>query len=199
VVEEQPNGRPERGDLTRRIVELVDDEAILVSGIGNASFDLRAIAGERDPNFYMLGSMGQAMSIGLGLALAQPERHVVAMEGEGSVLLNMSALATIGMLAPPNFTVVIWDNEQWQITGGQMLSTAVSCDLAAVARACGIASATMPESADEFERAVRFALDAPGPHAIVVKIAPNPGATPQRDDPVAIKFNLMAALGVEPD
>jgi hypothetical protein len=57
----------------------------------------------------------------------------------------------------------------------------------------------MPESADEFERAVRFALDAPGPHAIVVKIAPTPGATPQRDDPVAIKFNLMAALGVEPD
>src|SRR5690606_25707178 len=129
--------RPERADLTRAIVDLVDDETILVSGIGNASFDLRAIAGERPLNFYMLGSMGQAISIGLGLALAQPERPVVVMEGEGSVLLNMSALATIGMQAPPNLTLVIWDNEQWQITGGQTLSTATSCNLAAVARGCG--------------------------------------------------------------
>lgn len=191
--------RPGRADLTRAIVDLVDEETILVSGIGNASFDLRAIAGERPLNFYMLGSMGQAISIGLGLALAQPQRPVVVMEGEGSVLLNMSALATIGMQAPPNLTLVIWDNEQWQITGGQTLSTATSCNLAAVARGCGLASAATPGDVEEFAQSLRFALDAPGPHAIVVKIAPTPSLPPQRDDPVAIKLNFMAALGVEPD
>jgi len=196
-----PAGAPrlERADLTERIVNLVDDDTILVSGIGNATFDLRALAGDRLLNFYMLGSMGQAISIGLGLAVAQPERPVVVMEGEGSVLLNMSALATIGMVAPPNLTFVMWDNEQWQITGGQRLSTASTCDLAAVARGCGIESSTTPADASEFEQAVRFAVDAPGPHAIVVKIAPTPGLTPQRDDPVAIKLGFMQALGVTPD
>lgn len=194
-----PIERPERADLTRRIVEVVDDETILVSGIGNATFDLRAIAGDRARNFYMLGSMGQAISIGFGLAIAQPERSVVVMEGEGSVLLNMSALATIGMVAPPNLTLVIWDNEQWQITGGQRLSTAASCDLAAVATACGIQSGASPNNADEFIQSLRYALDAPGPHAIVTKIAPTPGLTPQRDDPVSIKLNFMSALGVAPD
>lgn len=191
--------RPERADLTRRIVELVDEDTLLVSGIGNASFDLRAVAGERERNFYMLGSMGQAISIGFGLAIAQPERSVVVMEGEGSVLLNMSALATIGMVAPPNLTLVIWDNEQWQITGGQRLSTAESCDLAAVARSCGIQSSETPTSPDDFVQSMRYALDAPGPHAIVVKIAPTPSLPPQRDDPVRIKLNFMSALGVVPD
>ncbi len=191
--------RPERADLTRRIVDTAADDVLLVSGIGNASFDLRAIAGERPGNFYMLGSMGQAISIGLGLALAQPERSVVVMEGEGSVLLNMSALATIGMVAPPNLTLVIWDNEQWQITGGQRLSTAESCDLAAVATACGIQNSATPANADEFVQALRYALDAPGPHALVTKIAPTPGLPPQRDDPVAIKLNFMADLGLAPD
>ncbi|CAN5790765.1 thiamine pyrophosphate-dependent enzyme [soil metagenome] len=191
--------RPERADLTQRVVDLVDDDTVLVSGIGNATFDLRALAGDRPLNFYMLGSMGQAISIGLGLAVAQPDRPVVVMEGEGSVLLNMSALATIGMVAPPNLTLVIWDNEQWQITGGQTLSTATTCDLAAVARACGTEYAATPMTAEEFEQAVRFAVDAPGPHAIVTKVAPTPGLTPQRDDPVAIKLRFMDALGVTPD
>lgn len=191
--------RPERADLTQRIVDMVDDDTILVSGIGNATFDLRALAGDRPLNFYMLGSMGQAVSIGLGLAVSQPERPVVVMEGEGSVLLNMSALATIGMVAPPNLTLVIWDNEQWQITGGQQLATATTCDLAAVARGCGIENSTTPSNAAEFEQAVRYAIDAPGPHAIVTKIAPTPGLTPQRDDPVAIKLGFMRALGVVPD
>lgn len=195
----EQQGRPERADLTRRIVEVVDDDVLLVSGIGNATFDLRAIAGDRPRNFYMLGSMGQAISIGLGLAIAQPEHSVVVMEGEGSVLLNMSALATIGMVAPPNLTLVIWDNEQWQITGGQRLSTAESCDLAAVARACGIESNDPLTDADGFIQSLRYALDAPGPHAIVVKIAPTPGLTPQRDDPVAIKLGFMDSIGVTPD
>ena len=191
--------RPNREDLTRRILDLVDDETILVSGIGNATFDLRAIAGDRKLNFYMLGSMGQAISIGLGLAITQPDRSVVVMEGEGSVLLNMSALATIGMIAPPNLTLVIWDNEQWQITGGQQLSTATSCDLAEVARGCGIHSNDTVTTADGFVQSMRYALDAPGPHAVVVKIAPTSGLTPQRDDPVSIKLNFMSALDVVPD
>jgi thiamine pyrophosphate-dependent acetolactate synthase large subunit-like protein len=191
--------RPSRADLTRAILDLVDDDVALVAGIGNAGFDLRGLAGERGLNFYMLGSMGQAISIGLGLSIAQPERRVVVMEGEGSVLLNMSALATIGLVAPPNLTVVVWDNEQWQITGGQPTATASTCNLAVVARGCGIESSSQSSDSDDFTGALRYALDAPGPHVIVAKIDSAGASSPHRDDPVAIKHQFMAALGVVPD
>lgn len=101
--------RMNRLDLTKRILGLVDDDVALIAGIGNAGFDLFS-AGHRPTNFYMLGSMGLAVPIGLGVALAQPERTVIVMEGEGSVLMNLGALATVGREAPPNLTIVVWDN-----------------------------------------------------------------------------------------
>jgi thiamine pyrophosphate-dependent acetolactate synthase large subunit-like protein len=187
-----------RLELTRRITNLVSDDVALVAGIGNAGFDLFS-AGHRPANFYMLGSMGLAVPIGLGLALAQPERPVVVMEGEGSVLMNLGALATVGREAPRNLTIVIWDNGMWQLTGGQIVATIETTDLAAVARACGIGSASLPENADEFERTVRYAVDAPGPHVIVAKIDASPAPGRHHDDPVAIKFDFMAAMGQRPD
>lgn len=190
--------RLNRFDLTRSVIELAGEEPALVAGIGNAGFDLFH-AGHRPLNFYMLGSMGQAVPIGLGLALAQPDRPVIVMEGDGSVLLNLSSLVTAGARQPSNLTVIIWDNEMWQITGGQRLATSASCNLADVARACGFASVETPEDQDAFTTAVRFALDAPGPHAIVVKIDPSGARAPHHGDPIAIKLEFMSALGVEPD
>ena len=186
-----------RADLTRRLVELAGD-ALLVAGIGNAGFDLHA-AGDRPANFYMQGSMGLGVSIGLGLALAQPERSVIVLEGEGSLLMNLGALATVGQVAPENLTLVIWDNEQWQLTGGQPVATASSCDLAAVAAACGLRSVATPPDAEAFVADVRRALDAPGPHAIVVKIDSAPAIGSYHADPIAVKHRFMAAIGVTPD
>src|SRR5690606_29215890 len=103
--------RLDRLDLTRRVVGAAEG-ALIVAGIGNAGFDL-ATAGDRPENFYRLGSMGLGVPIGDGLALAQPERSVVVLEGEGSVLMNLGALATVGREMPENLTIVIWDNEQW--------------------------------------------------------------------------------------
>lgn len=186
-----------RAQLTRRLVALAGD-ALLVAGIGNAGFDLHA-AGDRPENFYMQGSMGLGVPIGLGLALAQPTRSVVVMEGEGSVLMNLGALATVGREAPENLTIVIWDNEQWQLTGGQPVATAASCDLAAVAAACGLRTTAAPPDEEAFVSEVRRALDAPGPHAIVVKIDASPAASTHHADPIAVKHRFMAALGVTPD
>jgi thiamine pyrophosphate-dependent acetolactate synthase large subunit-like protein len=186
-----------RADLTRRLVELAGD-ALLVAGIGNAGFDLHA-AGERPGNFYMQGSMGLGVPIGLGLALAQPERTVVVLEGEGSVLMNLGALATVGREAPENLTLIVWDNEQWQLTGGQPVATASSCDLAAVAAACGLRSVAAPRDEEAFVSEVRRALDAPGPHAIVVKIDSAPAVSTHHADPIALKLRFMEAVGVTPD
>ena len=110
----------------------------MVAGIGNTNWDLFG-AGHRPQNFYMLGSMGLACPIALGVALAQPERGVIALEGDGSILMSLGCLATIGKVAPRNLTIIIWDNGIYQITGKQPTATAGSTDIVAVAKGAGIA------------------------------------------------------------
>src|SRR5712691_4856282 len=107
-----------RTELTKRLVEKLKREEAVIGGIGNNNFDLFA-AGHRPQNFYMLGSMGLAVPIALGVALAQPERGVIALEGDGSILMALGCLTTIGTLQPRNLTVIIWDNGLYQITGKQ--------------------------------------------------------------------------------
>ncbi len=122
-----------RAELTRRLVAKLGEEAV-VAGIGNTNFDLYA-AGHRPQNFYMLGSMGLACPIALGVALAQPERGVIALEGDGSILMALGCLTTIGTIRPRNLTIVIMDNGIYQITGKQLTATGRNTDIVAVARA----------------------------------------------------------------
>src|SRR6204780_5693865 len=83
-----------RYDLTSRLVAKLKNEEAVVGGIGYTNFDLWA-AGQRPQNFYMLGSMGLAVPIGMGVALAQPRRKVIALEGDGSILMQLGSLATV--------------------------------------------------------------------------------------------------------
>src|ERR1700694_1357853 len=112
-----------RFDLTSRLVARLKSEEAVIGGIGNTNFDLWS-AGHRPQNFYMLGSMGLACPIALGVALAQPQRRVVALEGDGSLLMQLGTLATIATLAPKNLTIIVMDNGSYQITGGQKTATA---------------------------------------------------------------------------
>ena len=97
----------------------------MIGGIGNTNFDLWA-AGQRPQNFYMLGSMGLAIPIALGVALAQPQRHVIALEGDGSLLMQLGCLATVATLAQKNLAIVVMDNGSYQITGWQPTATAAA-------------------------------------------------------------------------
>ena len=72
----------------------------------------------------MLGSMGLSIPIALGVAIAQPKRHVVALEGDGSLLMQLGCLATVAVQAPKNLTIVVWDNGVYQITGSQPTASA---------------------------------------------------------------------------
>ena len=188
--------RLSRLSLTRLLVgQLLQGEAI-IAGIGNTNFDLAAAALERAENFYMLGSMGQAASIALGVALMQPERRVFALEGDGSLLMNLGCLATIGSVAPRNLTVVAWDNGAYQITGGQAAATARGTDLVAIARGAGIAGSVWADDEAAFLAAIERALDADGPHFIAARIDQAPGAARPERDPVLLKERFMRGLGV---
>src|SRR6204780_6007449 len=98
-----------RFELTSRLVAKLKNEEAVVGGIGNTNFDLWA-TGQRPQNFYLLGSMGLAFPIALGVALAQPKRRVFALEGDGSILMQMGCLSTIATLQPKNFTMIVMDN-----------------------------------------------------------------------------------------
>jgi thiamine pyrophosphate-dependent acetolactate synthase large subunit-like protein len=186
-----------RIDLTRRLVGRLTHGEAVVAGIGNANFDLFA-AGPRPENFYMLGSMSLAVPIALGVALAQPSRRVFVLEGDGSVLMNLGALATVAMVAPQNLTIIVWDNGTYQITGGQTAATAEATDLVAVARGAGIVQSAWAKDEADFERLVGEALEGRGPRFIGARVDQKPGAGRPERDPVLVKDRFMRGIGAKP-
>jgi len=182
-----------RFDVTQRLVGRLHRDEAVIGGIGNTNFDLW-MAGSRPQNFYMLGSMGLACPIALGVALAQPGRGVVAVEGDGSLLMQLSCLGTIGTLAPANLVIVVMDNASYQITGGQPTATASSVDLVGVALASGIRSSQWAADEASFEAMVDRCLAEPGPHLIAVRIDGKPATGTTERDPIAIRQRFMKAI-----
>ncbi|HEY4143114.1 MAG TPA: thiamine pyrophosphate-dependent enzyme, partial [Pseudolabrys sp.] len=117
------------------------DDLLVVPGLGSTCWDLAA-AGDNDRNFYLWGAMGGAAMIGLGLALAQPDKRVAVITGDGEMLMGMGALATIGIQKPPNLAVIVFDNGVYGETGMQPSHTqrrdSGGVDLLKVAEGCGI-------------------------------------------------------------
>lgn len=183
-----------RFHLTRRLVSRLHRDEAVIGGIGNTNFDLWMTGPGRPQNFYMLGSMGLAIPIALGVAVAQPGRGVVAIEGDGSLLMQMGCLGTVGARQPANLLVVVMDNGIYQITGGQPTATAASVDLVGVAHACGIRSAHWATDEDGFEQMVERFLREPGPHLIAARIDGQPGTGTTERDPALIRRRFMEGI-----
>src|SRR5438876_2222833 len=184
-----------RLEATEIVVRHAADAAIVAS-LGHPAYDLFA-AGDRPRNFYTWGSMGLASSIGLGLALARPDVRVIVLDGDGSLLMNLGSLATIGLLRPGNLLVIVMDNEEYATTGGQPTPTAHGADLAATARALRIESAVTVRT----ERELRDALgqsamsNLQSAMFVVAKVQESvPTAKPPLDY-VGIKTRFMGAIG----
>jgi phosphonopyruvate decarboxylase len=121
-------------------------------------------------------AMGQATSMGMGIALAQPERRVIVCNGDGSMLMNLGSLVSIAAAAPPNLTVLLFDNGVYEVTGAQITPGAVAgVDFAAVARACGFTSVFHFSEARAWDEGARGVLDAPGPTFALLDIEPTSG------------------------
>ena len=156
-----------RFEATQLILRHAGDCPI-VGNLGPTTDELRH-AEHRDRNFYTYGSMGLCSSIALGMALSTEER-VISLDGDGSLLMNLGTIATIGREQPKNLIVVVWDNEEWGQTGHQASHTAKGTDLAQVAQSCGVRRALTVENLEELESAISIAMQEEGPSFIVAKI-----------------------------
>jgi thiamine pyrophosphate-dependent acetolactate synthase large subunit-like protein len=183
-----------RADITKRLVaKLTRDEAV-IGGIGNTNFDLFA-AGHRAQNFYMVGSMGLACPIALGVALAQPQRGVIALEGDGSILMSLGCLTTIAMVKPKNLSVIIMDNGLYQITGKQPTATKGTADIVEIAVGAGIENSSWVRDEAHFDQLVDRAFEVGGPTLIAVKIDDQPGIGQTVRDPALIRSRFMKGIG----
>ena len=173
-----------RLEATRQILDQAGQRAI-VANLGPTSDELWH-AGHRDRNFYTYGSMGLCSSIALGMALSTQEQ-VISLDGDGSLLMNLGTIATIGREQPKNLIVLVWDNEQWAQTGNQSSHTAYGTELDQVARSCGIDKTEVVDNLEELKSVFGKALIEDGPWFIVAKIQES-GSLPVA--PVEPEFTL---------
>ena len=174
----------ERGDL------------LCVSGLGASTWDLAAAGG--DPlDVPLWGAMGGAAMVGLGLALAQPDRRVLVLTGDGEQLMGLGSFATVGLQQPANLAIVVLDNERYGETGSQPTHTAGAVDLAACAHACGIVdSRTITAEADlPALRGAIHALAAPLVAVCKIDAAQEPLVLPPRDGAILATRFRDALLG----
>ncbi len=137
-----------RADALRAIYDRLDGAAV-VTIMGAVAAELQQI-GHRPNFFYLQHGMGLASSVGLGIALSRPELPVIVFDGDGSVLMNLGGLTTLGRYRPPNLVHVIFDNESLLSVGGFPTATGAGTDLAAVAKAAGVPRTAMVHSVESF-------------------------------------------------
>jgi thiamine pyrophosphate-dependent acetolactate synthase large subunit-like protein len=169
-------------------------DLLVVSGLGSPTYDVAA-AGDHPLNFYLWGAMGGAAMIGLGLALARPDRRVAVLTGDGDMLMGMGSLATIGVKQPRNLAIVVLDNAHYGETGMQASHTHSGIDLVSAALACRFRQAhAVSRIEDTAEvRALLHAGD--GPLLVNARISDEdvPRVLPIRDGH-AIKQRFIQAL-----
>ncbi len=172
---------PRRQVVARVLAERPDD-LLVVTGLGTPTYDVAA-CGDSDLNFYLWGAMGSALPLGLGLALARPDKRVLVVTGDGELLMALGALATVGVKRPENLSLLVLDNEAYGETGGQDSHTAKSVDLCAIALGCRWRRAETFFEAAALEGLCGFLLDGPGPALAVAKIGrgEEPRILPIRD------------------
>ena len=179
-----------RIDAIRILMEYITDE-LIVCNIGFPSKELYHIK-DRSENFYMLGSMGLCSSIGLGLALSI-NKKVITIDGDGSVLMNLGTLSTIGYTQPDNFILYIIDNSSYGSTGNQKTQTETT-SLKDIARACGIDTIEISKE-EELRMTIKESLNSNGTKVIVVKVEPyNEKVKNIPLHPMHIKFRFMESI-----
>jgi thiamine pyrophosphate-dependent acetolactate synthase large subunit-like protein len=170
------------------------DDALVVTSLGTPSYLVHA-AGDRPLNFYLWAAMGMASSTGLGLAMAQPDRRVVIVDGDGAAVMNLGGMVTVAARKPTNLLWVILENGAFLETGGQPIATHGLADLVAIARGCGIRQAARAANPVALAEILEYSLSQPGPALVVARVERDTVRELPPVDPVRVKLRFMDALG----
>ena len=169
-------------------------EYLMVAGLAGSARDAAALTDEADYLFAFGGAMGGAVPMGLGMALAAPDRKVAVITGDGELLMNAGALASVASTMPDNLSIVCIDKGRHGETGGQLGHTARRTDLARLAEGAGLPSTMTVADAAGLGAAAAFLKDAPGPRFVCVRVAPGPPADYKRSwDPAECRLRFRRA------
>ena len=191
---------PPRSRLGRRaaVAHLIGDgsEFLIIAGLAGAKNDVLAATGADCATvFAMGGAMGGAVPMGLGVALAQPGRRVLVVTGDGELLMNVGALATVAVLNPPNFGIVCVDNEHYGETGFQRSHTALGVNLALMAEGAGINAVTTVTEEHQLDGAARLLRETNASTFVLLKVAADyPKGVRATWDAALVKLRFRAAL-----
>jgi phosphonopyruvate decarboxylase len=154
---------------------------LMVAGLAGAARDAAALTNEADNLITLGGAMGGAVSIGLGMALSAPASQVAVITGDGELLMNVGALATVASMMPGNLSIVCIDNGRHLETGGQPGHTARRTKLAVMAEGAGLPSTMTIDSPEQLAEAAQFLIESPAPRFLCARVLPGPPAAYKRD------------------
>lgn len=171
------------------------EDFLIIAGLAGTARDVGALTGDGDHAYTMAGAMGGACSIGLGLALARPDRRVLVVTGDGELLMNIGALATIAVIDPPNLSIVCVDNGHYGETGYQKSHTSLGVDLERMASGAGLKRTRTIASDAEIADGARLIREGNGTAFVVLRVKPTePPSFKRNMDPAACRERFRRAL-----
>lgn len=184
-------------DRREAVPELVGDhqDFLIVAGLAGTAKDMAALTGDGANLYAMAGAMGAATMTGLGLALAQPERRVLVVTGDGELLMNVGSLATISVVNPANLSIVCVDNGHYGETGYQKSHTSLGVDLEKIAIGAGIKTTRTVTSREEIPDAAKLIRETNGTAFVCIRVKPTePPSFRRLLDPAACRTRFRNAL-----
>ena len=171
------------------------EDFLFVAGLAGTSRDVAALTRDGANSYTMAGAMGGAAMIGLGLALARPEKRVLVVTGDGELLMNVGALATIAVLNPANLAILCVDNGHYGETGYQKSHTSLGTDLERIAAGCGIARTRTVTHEEEIAEGARLLREGNGTAFVLLRVKPtDPPAYKRNFDPAFCRHRFKSAL-----
>lgn len=186
-------------DRREAIPALIGDheDFLIVSGLAGTSKDMASLTGDASNLYSMAGAMGAATGMGLGLALARPDKRVLVITGDGELLMNIGTLATIAVMNPANLSIVCVDNGHYGETGYQLSHTSLGVDLERIATGSGLKVTKTVEREDQIADGARIIRETNGTAFVLLRV--NPGEPPavkrlMKPDAARVRFR-MGLLG----
>lgn len=178
--EKTKSGGLDRAEAVPALVGNPDD-FLIIAGLAGPAKDIGALTRDGDNAFIFAGAMGGAVTTALGLAIAQPDKRVLCVTGDGDLLMSLGALATVGVTQPSNLAIVCVDNQLYQETGGQTSHTGMGVNLSEIAAGCGIATTREVRNEDEIADASAMLRQSNGPAFVLLRVNASPPRTSKRN------------------